>query len=214
MDHHKPEIRAFFTALSKHLYKEAKTWRERQGDSDWRKDTARLATQYGLRPFANAEEVERMFSGDPSGRILFIQPTRQQDNILPFLNVTFTTNKDGNSKTRLVLGMLVKKGSASDHGFFGYRFESPEDSKNHNFHHIQPVTGIEKNDAMSNRCSVEWMPTRFPTFPTPAKDSIDLMLLSLLSFRGTSFIRSLSTVPALTTLKPAARIEELIGRIN
>jgi hypothetical protein len=215
MDHHKPETREFFAVLGKFLYKEAKAWRDaRQGTSDWRKDPVKLANQLGLNPFANADEVETLFGRDPSERILLIQPARNQDNILPFLNVSFGKNKDGNSKTRLVLGMLVKKTSDGEYGFSGYRFESPEDSKNHYFHHIQPVTGIDKNDAISARCAVEWMPTRFPTFPIPAKDSIDLVLLSLMAFRGADFVKRLSAEPTLTKVQPARRIKELIGRIS
>lgn len=66
--------------------------------------------------------------------------------------------------------------------FAGFRFEPPERDDNHNYYHSQPCKswhfgGIHVHGALA-------LPERTPTWPLPARSSLDLLLCAIVSMQG------------------------------
>ncbi|SRR6266568_1554535 len=192
------------------LYRSALGWRSGLGVNDWRK-TFKGADLFTL--LDKPDEIEGLFKyrleklnvGSPP--CIIMRPGRDADTMLPI--VQFRYEKDADfEKLSFRVGFLQRVDNpGGPFGFFGYRYESPERGMTHNFFHIQPIRGFNKNDAVQ-QYSYSWMPTRFPTFPVASRDPFELFVVMLYSVQGDSALQS------FTSAGESARATEILKRLK
>ena len=74
-------------------------------------------------------------------------------------------------------------------GFVGYRYESPERGDNHNYFHVQPCKSLGgRDEEVAQALS---FPRRNPTWPMPAKSTLELLLCVVVSLYGMNGLREL-----------------------
>jgi hypothetical protein len=99
----------------------------------------------------------------------------------------------------------MPSGSTNDHLMTGWRFEEPEGGgSTHNYYHAQPLRKFgpeEKSHGMHDRFS-----ERFPTFPLPAADTVELCLNALLVACGKETLRSLVRNSGNSEVRKAANV--------
>jgi hypothetical protein len=80
---------------------------------------------------------------------------------------------------------------ADDHhiAFVGYRFETPEDDKNHNYYHAQPCRSMGRKDD-EIECALP-VSNRAPTWPVAARSALELLLCLVTALYGMDGLRRL-----------------------
>ena len=129
----------------------------------------------------NANRCELNFNN------LFLPPLENNPKFVPILSMKCDLKND--NKISLRVEMLQYDENRDLIGF-GYRFESPHPTGNHNYWHIQAMT--ENND-MKFGCP-EWLPVNDPCIPVGIKSPIGLILFMLICFygrRGVEFIETM-----------------------
>jgi hypothetical protein len=191
------------------LFKEALGWRSTLRPGDWRQTFHKGTLPFTL--LEKPDDLEALMTSldrlaAPSPPCMILRPDRGADNMLPLVQFRYD-NSEGHEKTALRVGFLLRLDRPGiNYGFFGFRYESPERGQSHNFYHVQPIRGFEKNDAVQ-LYAVGWMPTRFPTIAVPAVDLLDLFLVMLLSVQGKTAIQSLAFSSAVSSnIKAKARL--------
>ena len=195
--------------IARSLYRQGLSWRGNLGGSDWRR-TFKAADLFTL--IDKPDDVEALLKNqvdklsDTSPPCIIMQPGKGAEGMLPI--VQFRYEKEGDfEKVAFRVGFLQRIDGNVPYGFFGFRYESPERGTTHNFHHVQPIRGFNKNDTVQ-KYSCSWMATRFPTFPVVSKDPFELFVIALYSVQGEAALRS------FTTIKDNGRAASLIKRIK
>ena len=73
--------------------------------------------------------------------------------------------------------------------FLGYRYETPEDGKNHDYFHVQPCRSMGSREETIPQALP--IPQRNPTWPLAATSSLELLLCLVMSLYGKSGLRVL-----------------------
>ena len=70
----------------------------------------------------------------------------------------------------------------AERGFVGFRFEMPQEGRNHNYFHSQPCQAIgSREDPIPEALAV---PERNPTLPLAASSALELLLCLVVSIHG------------------------------
>ena len=72
--------------------------------------------------------------------------------------------------------------ASGDLRFAGFRFESPGSGGNHDYYHSQPCRTMCHKGAQIRGALP--LPERHPAWPLPAQSALDLLLCTIVSFRG------------------------------
>jgi hypothetical protein len=111
---------------------------------------------------------------------IWLEPMRTTPAAIPVL--AFEYSFDARRKVCLRVAIFVPGDDQYPVGAIGYRLESPEGGRSHNFHHAQHIVDFGP-EARPLPCP-RWIPTSQPALPINAKDSVSLLVGLLVSLYG------------------------------
>lgn len=183
--------------LLRFIYSDGRRWLASIPRSDWRRA---LIPEHGVVAALNvqvmADEKELIAHLDrisqPSDvgrrRAIVLRPCHYDPGALILL-VPFVLAANPSARVSLQLGVYSASGGQST--FFGYRFECPEQSEEHRFHHVQPINAFGHGGALAS--GIQWYPGRYPAFPVAAEDQAELVVTIFASIRAWANLRELSS---------------------
>lgn len=124
---------------------------------------------------------------------LYLPPLENNPEFVPILSVKCDL-KEKDDQISLRVEMLRYDTNQKLNGF-GYRFESPHPNGNHNYWHIQVISG-----GMKLGCP-EWLPENDPCIPLRIETPIGLILIMLICFYGRSGIDLINNMDIDTIYK-------------
>ena len=103
-----------------------------------------------------------------------------------------------------------ERGDERHIAFVGYRFETPENDKNHNYYHAQPCRSMgSKDDEIESALPIS---NRMPTWPVAASSALELLLCLVTALYGMDGLRRLEKT--LSEDVAARQNRELINAVN
>ena len=111
---------------------------------------------------------------------IWLEPTSTTPAAIPVL--AFEYSFDARKKVCLRVGIFVPGDDQYPVGAIGYRLETPEGGRSHNFHHAQHIIdfGPETRPLPCPR----WIPTSQPALPISARDAVGLLVGLLVALYG------------------------------
>lgn len=153
-------------------------------------------------PFSDSHQLKgvlpsetRLIGGFRDLRMLLFLDFVEKERSLPILDMSWnliSMQDHPDSIIRFRFFLLRWNGGESRPRAVGFRLEPPEGSGNmgfgnHDYWHVQMISELEKGDDFLRRVVgmvPEWIPTKQPAFPLPAKRLGDLLAALLVSVYG------------------------------
>lgn len=177
------QVKAEMLALSlvfDHLYQEGLTWYQRSNEAGVAFYTQRLKATY---PRVERRKITGMQWAKrdkfPSRHIAFLEPPSRETAPVLALWCRWDFEKSP-ADCGFYIGMWSKV--FDDHGFVGFRFESPGEGDQHNYFHCQPCRNM--GDQAHPESMAVAMSELVPTFALHAANSVELALNIVFSMRG------------------------------
>lgn len=162
----------------------------------WIQDQRRVPRQMLLdvqRQFTPLKETElknyllyRRSSQFPNNRVIYIKPPKREKTAVAAVWCRWNFDAELSS-----CGFQFGIWSAQDFPnagacrkrtvFVGFRYETPENGKTHNYYHAQPCQSIGGREKVVSALPIS---PRNPTFPLAAKSSLELLLCLVMSVYG------------------------------
>jgi hypothetical protein len=196
--------------IARSLFRNGLSWRSSLGQSDWRR-TFKPAHLFTLLDKPDdvdnllKHRIEKLAGGSPP--CIIMRPGKGADDMLPIIQFRYEKEQDFEKVSFRVAFMQRTDQPQMPYGIFGFRYESPERGSTHDFYHVQPIRGFDKNDSIQDY-SCSWMPTRFPTFPIVSRDPFELFVVMLYSVQGERAFQS------FTSASENARVAALVKRFR
>jgi len=156
----------------------------------------RLSTAF---PICTAQHVEGLLPPKQSKSwcvdfaahraFIYLPPTSDRGPVLPVIAIECDFRKDP-VRVGLRLGWFAIEDN--DPIAVGLRFECPEDAEGtHSYYHAQPITSFDRDGGHGLPVNGLWLPTKMPTIPVDARNSVQLLICALLSVYGLTLFESM-----------------------